>query len=946
MSLDDKPYAPRYPPVIPAKETYGEAFFDSQAARSLGSAYVVLGRVFPLLRPRRMLDVGCGRGTWMRAALDLGVEEVVGTDGDYVDRSALLVDPVSFVPGDLATQSLRDVLGERADTGFDLVVCMEVAEHLPHGRSSSLVAEMASLADVVLFSAAVPFQYGTHHINEQWPEYWSILFRSQNFTCFDCLRAELWANPEVDWWYSQNALLFARNGSPAAETLPQQSRADGRGLALVHPENQLANLLGLPRRFRLAAAAEEFADLRSLVAADQRRDYVLPPLVAPARAARAPTDARDVFPWTRIEVYQPEQEIADLSNKLGETGHWLSAANQAFAAERTARLQAETIARRIDDVLAQSQTQAAARLYAETRLVELEAAEAGRRQALAYERQALLAEVDAAKQALQDQSTALDHRAAELAQRSMHLDSQIAQTDIVRQSLVWRVSHRAQVMAGRLRSIGRIVSATSNAALAALPAPNLADEVNTAPHDGQPTLSVETSTAEAQSTEIPPMKPQIKCYSRHIGEVNWWTLAAAETRLRRFEIFDAEDYLVRNPDVAAANVNPYTHFIQSGALEGRGQVDLEDLARLMSGFTLFDHAIRALPPQEDQDAFDLPGLVADINHVGIFVSSHGNVFMEDLADDLATDLRSVGVRTDVLDESADIDARPPICLFMAPHEFFTLGHGPDWVRDDVLSEGFMFGTEQVQTSWFNVALPFILMSRGMLDICSQTADLFRRIDMAALHVLPGARLRPRPLTERDRHHPLFSVLPLAAQGDINPSLPFVERPIDIAFFGTSSPRRDQFFARNAAFFAEYEVFNYCRRLGRGPIRSDGEDGALTRLAAHVAGYSKIMLNIHREEFGYFEWHRMVRLGMCSGSLIVSDPCLPHPSFVANEHYLQQSARHIPDLLEWLLTTSDGAREVERVRSNANTLITDIFETRRTAMQMLRFLAQHRSREGG
>lgn len=53
---------------------------------------------------------------------------------------------------------------------------------------------------------------------------------------------------------------------------------------------------------------------------------------------------------------------------------------------------------------------------------------------------------------------------------------------------------------------------------------------------------------------------------------------------------------------------------------------------------------------------------------------------------------------------------------------------------------------------------------------------------------------------------------------------------------------------------------------------------------------------------------MVRLGMCSGSLVVSDPCLPHPDFVANEHYLQENARYIPDLLEWLLKTEDGARE--------------------------------------
>ena len=113
------------------------------------------------------------------------------------------------------------------------------------------------LSDAVLFSAAVPFQYGTNHVNEQWPEYWSILFRGQGFECFDPLRAELWNDPDVDWWYAQNALLYARTGTVAAAALPAGSRVGWRGLSLVHPESLLANLLGLPRRFRQQASQEE-----------------------------------------------------------------------------------------------------------------------------------------------------------------------------------------------------------------------------------------------------------------------------------------------------------------------------------------------------------------------------------------------------------------------------------------------------------------------------------------------------------------------------------------------------------------------------------------------------------------------------------------------------------------------------------------------------------------
>ena len=921
---------------------YDAAFFEGQAERSLSSARVVLDRVFSWLRPRRVLDVGCGVGTWLRAGLELGAEEVLGTDGEYVDPAMLVIDPGRFIPADLAAARLPDVLGGEAARPFDLVICMEVAEHLPHHRGPSFVAELATLCDAVLFSAAVPFQYGTNHLNEQWPEYWSILFRGQGFECFDPLRAELWNDPGVEWWYAQNALLFARTGSAAASALPSASRVERRGLSLVHPDNLLSNLLGLPRRYREHASQEERQDLHRVVEANRRGDAVLPAMAAPARAAAAGPDARDVFPWTRTEIHHPERRIADLegevaevSRQLVETGRWLEAANEAFAAERDARFAAERGARLAAETQArdgarwrdQAQAHAAARLQADMKLAAMLAGEADRRSALEEERRALLAGIAAEREALAGEAR---ERAAALDAREAELQAQAGAIEAVRRSRVWRASRRAQSVGARIAMRVRPSAAPPEAAPeTAEPVPAVADEAEAGP-----------ATVAAA-----PEKPQIKCFERVVGEVNWWTLAAAITRLKRLEVFDGDDYLRRNPDVEAAGIDPYAHFIQSGALEGRGYVDPEDLARLMSGLALFDHAVRALPPEPPDDT-DLPALAADVSHVGIFVSTHGNVFMDDLADDLASDLRSAGVKVDVLDETSPVETRPPTSLFIAPHEFFTLGRGTDWVRDDVLSEAFMFGTEQVQTTWFNLALPFILMSRGMLDICTQTASLFERLDMAALHVLPGARHRPHPLRERDRRHPLYGVLPPAARGDIDPGLPFAARPIDVSFFGTSSPRRDRFFARNAAFFADYETFNYNRRPNRGPIRSEGEDGALTRLAGHVAGHSKITLNIHREDFGYFEWHRMVRLGMCSGSLVVSDPCLPHPDFVANEHYLQEDARHIPNLLEWLLTTEDGAREAERVRGNVDALITGTFGTRQAVARMLRFFARHRSRERG
>ena len=53
---------------------------------------------------------------------------------------------------------------------------MEVAEHLPREKASVFIDTLTKHSGIVLFSAAVPGQGGTYHVNEQWPKYWNELF--------------------------------------------------------------------------------------------------------------------------------------------------------------------------------------------------------------------------------------------------------------------------------------------------------------------------------------------------------------------------------------------------------------------------------------------------------------------------------------------------------------------------------------------------------------------------------------------------------------------------------------------------------------------------------------------------------------------------------------------------------------------------------------------------
>ena len=95
---------------------------------------------------------------------------------------------------------------------FDLAVSVEVAEHLPYERAPTFVRDLAQASDIIVFSAAAPFQGGERHMNEQWPEYWAILFRRQGYVCFDLFREQCWASDDVESWYAQNVLLFVKAG--------------------------------------------------------------------------------------------------------------------------------------------------------------------------------------------------------------------------------------------------------------------------------------------------------------------------------------------------------------------------------------------------------------------------------------------------------------------------------------------------------------------------------------------------------------------------------------------------------------------------------------------------------------------------------------------------------------------------------------------------------------
>lgn len=189
-------------------KTYSTKFYKNQLTESFNSANYIVPIINNWFQPKTIVDVGCGVGAWLEVWKNQdNIEEIKGLDAKFVDKSFMRIDMDSeFLEVDL-NKPLPEL------NRYDLAICLEVAEHLEESRANSFVEDLTKLSDVILFSAAIPGQEGTKHINEQFLSYWVEKFKLYDFKCYDVLRPIIWNIPSIAFWFRQNSVVFVKNGS-------------------------------------------------------------------------------------------------------------------------------------------------------------------------------------------------------------------------------------------------------------------------------------------------------------------------------------------------------------------------------------------------------------------------------------------------------------------------------------------------------------------------------------------------------------------------------------------------------------------------------------------------------------------------------------------------------------------------------------------------------------
>jgi hypothetical protein len=259
-----------------------------------------------------------------------------------------------------------------------------------------------------------------------------------------------------------------------------------------------------------------------------------------------------------------------------------------------------------------------------------------------------------------------------------------------------------------------------------------------------------------------------------------------------------------------------------------------------------------------------------------FVLAPGqNAFFAELADALRTELEDLGVDARIHEGEFPEASDGSVPVLLPPHEYARLA--PGRIRRRELRRCICVCAEQPESPWFAANLRLVHAAGAVFDLNRRGAAALRRNGIRAEHLRLGYTRRwDRFSTESPRE-------------------------VDLAFLGSSTPRRDRILA------------SYAERLWRrraALVISDNRLPNEATTASFLAGEdklrllagSKLLLNLHRGPEPYFEWLRALEAIHC-GAVLLSERSADFAPLVPGKHFVSGRAESLPQLAEAILDDS-------------------------------------------
>lgn len=171
-----------------------------EAARSHFYDHKLARRIYELYSPSMVADIGCGDGTYCRTFSENGwiIHGYEGTP----DISSL------GIYNDIRTIDLtKDI---NINMSYDLVLCLEVGEHIPEKHEQIFIDNLCNFCDKdLILSWSLPGGSGLGHVNERPNEYIIYEITKRGFKFDGLMSNDLRSNSTL-WWFKGTIMVFKR----------------------------------------------------------------------------------------------------------------------------------------------------------------------------------------------------------------------------------------------------------------------------------------------------------------------------------------------------------------------------------------------------------------------------------------------------------------------------------------------------------------------------------------------------------------------------------------------------------------------------------------------------------------------------------------------------------------------------------------------------------------
>lgn len=158
-------------------------------------------------QPKKVLDIGCAKGFYIRAFRELGVEAWGIELSDYACKNADPKAQAFIYQGSISSLPLEGI----GRSNFDLVLCYDILEHLDEKELKKAIENLAiyNLAEKYI-SIKCPFEHydwdlDKSHINIKAVEDWIKLFIEYGYDLYEP------GIPKNPWgWWDDRTLIFRK----------------------------------------------------------------------------------------------------------------------------------------------------------------------------------------------------------------------------------------------------------------------------------------------------------------------------------------------------------------------------------------------------------------------------------------------------------------------------------------------------------------------------------------------------------------------------------------------------------------------------------------------------------------------------------------------------------------------------------------------------------------